>query len=441
MLEVRESEQSPPDASPVPPADPSGRRRQVVLALGLAGVVLLVAASVAAITWKPAGSHRTDRVTTAAPAPPAPPAPGPVGEVPTTVVAVAPSGGGSPVAGPTPVARATPTPARVQGSSPPMCTLASGYPLTIPEAITTGPDGALWFTQPGVARVGRLTTSGAYSAFPVSDVPGSNNGIATGSDGALWFSQRTAIGRMTTSGDVKSYVLPNAAQPGRMVAGPDRAVWFVETNRPVVGRITPSGDFTEVRLPGDQPAKGIVAGPDGALWVARGSILRVSVAGDVTEHPVAQFPDSGAQPEVATGGMAVGRDGAIWFVTQFALHRMTVDGHDTIESGVSASQSTQTRSPQTDIAADGNGDFWISTIAIGGSQGSVQWVSGQSPQDTKPAKAYPGDAPIAITTGPSGAVFVGTSPSTAKGPPYGPSAILRLTTDGTAVVKALPCPS
>jgi virginiamycin B lyase len=403
-------------------------------------VVVLVAASVAAITWSPSGGHTPDRVTANGPAPPpvSPEVNQPVG-VPTTVVAGAP--------GPVPVRAPSPKPAVPTPATPPPtsssglpCTLSTGYPLTIPEAITTGRDGALWFTQPGVARIGRLTTAGAYSSFPVSGVPGSNNGIATGPDGGIWFSQGTAIGRITGAGTVRSYTLPNGGKPGRIITGSDGALWFIETNRPVIGRMTVSGDVTEYGLSGNQPARGIVAGPDDAVWVARGNVIRISNTGDVKEYAAAQFPQDNVQPEVATGGIVAGQDGAIWFITEHALHRMTTDGHDTIENG-SATPTGPQPPWQFDLAVDGNGDFWISTIAVGGSSGGVDRVSGQSPQDRQPAKGYTGDAPIAMTTGPGGAIWIGTSPSTAKGPPYGPSNILRLTTSGTTVVKALPCPS
>ena len=439
MLEVKEPGPGLSAASDAPAAAAPRRRRPLLVALGIAGVVLLVAASVAAVTWKPAGGHRTDRVTMAEPAPPIAVQPDSLPPVPTTVVAAEPAAV-PPAQGPK-AAGPQPTVAPRQSHPAPACTLATGYPLTIPEAMTTGPDGAEWFTQPGVARIGRLTTAGAYSSFPVTDMPGDKNGIAAGADGALWFSQTYRIGRMTTSGDVRSYDLPITGKPGRMVAGPDGAVWFVETNRAAIGRITTKGDVTEVKLPGTQPAGGIVAGPDGALWVARGDIFRVSTAGDVKEYAVAQFSQDNVQPEAASGGIVAAKDGAIWFITQYALHRMTVDGHDMIESGSPSSTSDQSRAHQTDLVADRGGDFWISTIATGGSSGTVQRVSGQSPKDSQPAKGYPGDAPIAVATGPLGAAWIGTSPSTAKGAPYGPSTVLRLTTDGTTVVKALPCPS
>ena len=68
----------------------------------------------------------------------------------------------------------------------------------VPNDITTGPDGNVWFTD-GLGQIGRITPSGTITEFPV---PGSGpEGITTGPDGNLWFTEQHAskIGRITTS--------------------------------------------------------------------------------------------------------------------------------------------------------------------------------------------------------------------------------------------------
>src|ERR1035441_8571022 len=79
------------------------------------------------------------------------------------------------------------------------------YPLptvgTRSACITTGPDGALWFPEPGNDKIGRITTSGGITEYPT---PTSNIygfcAIAAGPDGALWFTEFSGnkIGRITT---------------------------------------------------------------------------------------------------------------------------------------------------------------------------------------------------------------------------------------------------
>jgi streptogramin lyase len=75
------------------------------------------------------------------------------------------------------------------------------------SALTGGPDGALWFVGYGRARVGRITTSGVvtmYDAKPFPDTILSTIAITPGPDGALWFTiQGGYVGRITTSGQVQ----------------------------------------------------------------------------------------------------------------------------------------------------------------------------------------------------------------------------------------------
>jgi streptogramin lyase len=65
-----------------------------------------------------------------------------------------------------------------------------------PFDITAGPDGNLWFTD-GAGEIGRITPSGAITAFPVPDGAW---GITAGPDGNLWFTEEGGgkIGRITT---------------------------------------------------------------------------------------------------------------------------------------------------------------------------------------------------------------------------------------------------
>ena len=57
-----------------------------------------------------------------------------------------------------------------------------------PQGITTGPDGALWFTE-YYGKIGRITTAGVVTEYPVPTAGSQPNGIASGPDGALWFTE------------------------------------------------------------------------------------------------------------------------------------------------------------------------------------------------------------------------------------------------------------
>src|SRR5438132_88189 len=58
-----------------------------------------------------------------------------------------------------------------------------------PYTIAAGPDGALWFTDPTPNKIGRITTSGHVTLFPVPTAAANAYFIAAGPDGNLWFTE------------------------------------------------------------------------------------------------------------------------------------------------------------------------------------------------------------------------------------------------------------
>ncbi len=113
------------------------------------------------------------------------------------------------------------------------------------DVFTTGPDGALWFTEYNGEQVGRVTTSGA-----VTTVYNTNfvNGITTGNDGALWLTQPSytsseedsgvpALIRLTTAGATSTQDLnyTTFTNPNGITVGPDGALWFDDSAAAVIG--------------------------------------------------------------------------------------------------------------------------------------------------------------------------------------------------------------
>jgi streptogramin lyase len=140
---------------------------------------------------------------------------------------------------------------------------------TGPRGITSGPDGALWFAEVNVGRIGRLTTAGAYSEFPLPDPSSGPFGITTGPDGAIWFTEisTSRIGRMTTAGVLSEFPLPGGSGPYGIVTGSDRNLYFAESSRDRIGKLTTAGALTEFPIPtaGGSPTE-IASGPDGNIW-------------------------------------------------------------------------------------------------------------------------------------------------------------------------------
>ena len=211
-----------------------------------------------------------------------------------------------------------------------------------PMGITAGPDGNLWFTEGAfcggndcLGHIGRVTTSGSFTEFPVPQIYGGvvPYGITTGPDGALWFTENTwdTIARITTSGAITEFLIPaEHIHVQGIVAGPDGALWFTEQNANKIGRITTSGAITEFQIPKpDSHCRGhecgphsIAAGPDGALWFTEpNTIGRITTSGEITEFPI-------PTPESEPWGIVAGLDGSLYF-TEFAgnkIGRITTSG-------------------------------------------------------------------------------------------------------------------
>jgi streptogramin lyase len=192
-----------------------------------------------------------------------------------------------------------------------------------PYGIVTGPDGALWYSENGTNKIGRMTTHGEVTeyALPAAYNDLGPEDIIVGPDRALWFAHADRIGRISTSGSVKEFTLEDG-NPEVLVSGPDDAVWFTQNPYDRIGRITMSGKITNFRLSGDnseRSASGIAVGPDGLLWFSdngwsRGarSYIGKIVAREGDRLKVREFTvpsESGEEPRA----IVPGPDGGLWF--------------------------------------------------------------------------------------------------------------------------------
>jgi virginiamycin B lyase len=107
-------------------------------------------------------------------------------------------------------------------------------------AITSGPDGNLWTagtlfdTQTGAVLGGyvdRISLSGSVTAFSLGGPNSSPALIRPGPDGNLWFTEPGAneVGRISPAGQITLFAVPTAlSQPTGITAGPNGNVWFTE---------------------------------------------------------------------------------------------------------------------------------------------------------------------------------------------------------------------
>jgi virginiamycin B lyase len=221
--------------------------------------------------------------------------------------------------------------------------------------ITTGPDGALWFSNGD--SIGRLATDGVLHTFTGPDIDDAYAGIAVGSDGALWFtnSRNNSIGRVTTSGVVTNYSDTTIDQPWGIAAGPDGALWFTNASNNSIGRITTSGVVTNYTNPGIDTPFGITEGPDAAMWFTNAngdSIGRITTSGAITIYTDSSI---GGPTSIVTGS-----DGALWFTNNDynTIGRITT-------SGVVTSYSDPIINYPESITAGPDGALWFTNAADG----------------------------------------------------------------------------
>jgi streptogramin lyase len=191
-----------------------------------------------------------------------------------------------------------------------------------PEAIVPGPDGDLWFTNPGNEdSIGKITTDGVVTEFKI-DIPNAfMESIARGPDGNLWYTDPTkSINRFTPDGELTRFMdRPRVElRPKSIVRGADGNLWFtVEGGEPrAIGRITPTGEITEYLMglnPGSFPY-GIAAGLDGNVWFTdvgtTPAIGRITPSGEITEF------SAGLSPGSTIERIAPGPDGNMWFTNR-----------------------------------------------------------------------------------------------------------------------------
>jgi virginiamycin B lyase len=204
---------------------------------------------------------------------------------------------------------------------------------------TTTSDGSFWYgkSTSHAAAIGHVTPDGITAEFPIPTEDTVTQldvyGMAVGSDGALWFngfevrgtSNTSYLRRMTPSGVFTSIPPPTGVSIGKMIDGPEGALWFAGnrltsqggTDQSVIGKITMDGHITTFPTLSQEKDGGVgylCVGPDQAIWYAwsssfnnptkvTGRIGRVSLTGQVHEFAV----------PYATGALVSGSDGALWF--------------------------------------------------------------------------------------------------------------------------------
>lgn len=341
------------------------------------------------------------------------------------------------------------------------------------NAIASGPDGNMWFTNNANNSIGRITPSGAvtYFAVPATSASASTGGpglfsIAAGPDGNMWFTEffENLVGKITPAGVITTYPVPTAnAMPMGITAGPDGNIWFILDDASGIGRITPAGVITEFPIPtpgATGPAAitsdngclmcgfEITAGPLESVWFtipAANRVGRITMAGVVTTMPVTTAsPASTTGTNPSIGAITAGDDGNLW-ITQNSdgkITRLTTDGVATAFALPSATSQPSSITPGPD------GSLWIGN---GTGNALIQFVVPgvkSTPVITEFTIPTAGAMPTSVALGADGSVWFTSlvnptpAPTTLQvgrlGTGVGP--ILSVKVSGTAKVgSALTC--
>jgi streptogramin lyase len=210
-------------------------------------------------------------------------------------------------------------------------------------AITVGPDGNLWLVQ-GDEKIERITPKGTITEFPLSTAAYFEpDSITAGPDGNLWVTYQISneIGRISTSGAVTLFPLPpSLSAPDGIMAGPDGNLWFtLGGGQDQIGRITPNGIITIFSFPGTlgSAIDSLTVGPHGNIWFTNANDNIIGRFNPTNpEQTVIKFPlpasDNGSpgHPGGTPVGIIMGPDGNIWFTEFYGPKIGRIDTNGTI---------------------------------------------------------------------------------------------------------------
>jgi virginiamycin B lyase len=212
------------------------------------------------------------------------------------------------------------------------------FPVPSPAAdlrqVVAGPDGALWFTEQGAGSVGRITTAGQITEYPI---PNNASGLAdTGptdivsSGGGLWF--LTDIGestyRMATNGTFTPVYSDGFCPAASLAPSDTGGVWLMQSfgdGNPQDGqalvRVDPNGTATDYPATHTNHLDSTAHAPDGSVWFNNGGsdLYRMTDAGAQIS-----FPLSLPSPNEVSS-IAFTPDDTVWF-TDYAPNSLTGDG-------------------------------------------------------------------------------------------------------------------
>ena len=129
-------------------------------------------------------------------------------------------------------------------------------PKARPHDPAVGPDGALWFTEQFVNKLGRLDpASGTIKEYPLKTDKSGPHGLVADRYGNIWYTGNYAglIGKLDPrTGQVTEYKMPDplASDPHTPIFDAQGTLWFTVQGADMVGRLDPrTGKIDLKRVP------------------------------------------------------------------------------------------------------------------------------------------------------------------------------------------------
>ena len=110
---------------------------------------------------------------------------------------------------------------------------------SVPQDVTVGPDGFIWFTDTGNNAITQVRGGSAMTSYTIPTASSTPIGIITLSK-AMWFAESAAgkIGSVTTAGKFNEYVIPTTGSGVlSLAADPNGFIWFTEPNTNKIGEL------------------------------------------------------------------------------------------------------------------------------------------------------------------------------------------------------------
>ncbi len=254
---------------------------------------------------------------------------------------------------------------------------------TDPYNLVKGSDGAIWFTEGGGSKVGRLDPGklsgcAASPSLCITEYPSPGNfpfSIAAASDGNIWFTAAGKIVRVDLTKLLGCETVPTTCitafpiSGGSLTAGPDGNLWCTLFSPSGIGRIDlskiagcetdSSKCLTEFPTPAGTSPDHAVTGPDGNIWFTDngpkiGRVDLKALSGCASGSCITEFPL--AAPFGNLADLTSGPDGALWFIdfSSNSVGRFATAGQVTNQYAIPTASANAQR-----IRTGPDGSLWL----------------------------------------------------------------------------------